>query len=39
MFFLAIPAIIEAIVTVAASTIAARAASDLYDQVTEDKKD
>jgi hypothetical protein len=35
MFFaLAIPAILETVITVAIGTIAARVASDLYDKVT-----
>lgn len=35
MFFVfAIPAILETVITVAASTIVARVASDLYDKVT-----
>lgn len=35
MFFaFAIPAILEAVITVAASTIVARVASDLYDKAT-----
>lgn len=34
MFFLAIPVILETISTVVVGTIAAKAASDLYDKVT-----
>ena len=34
MFFLAIPAILETFATVLVGTIAAKAASDLYDKVT-----
>lgn len=35
MFFVfAIPAILETVITIAASTIVARVASDLYDKVT-----
>lgn len=30
----AVPAILEAVITVAASTIVARAASEIYDKVT-----
>lgn len=33
MIFLAIPALLETILTVAAGTIAAKAASDVYDKV------
>lgn len=39
MFFLAIPAILETIAVVATSTIVAKAASDLYDKVTETEED
>jgi hypothetical protein len=34
MFFFAIPAILETVIAIAASTIVARVASDLYDKVT-----
>lgn len=40
MFFaFAIPALLEAAITVAASTIAARVASDLYDKATATDED
>lgn len=35
MFFLAIPALLETIIVVAASTVAAKASSDLYDKITQ----
>lgn len=35
MFFLAIPAILETIVIVATTTVVAKAASDLYDKITQ----
>ncbi|OIQ96328.1 hypothetical protein GALL_217270 [mine drainage metagenome] len=34
MLFLAIPAILETVVMVVTSTVAAKAASDLYDKIT-----
>lgn len=39
MFFFAIPAILETVLVVAASTIAAKAASDVYDELTTPKED
>lgn len=38
MFFLAIPALLETILTVAAGTIAAKAASDIYDKVVDTRE-
>ena len=37
MIFLAIPLVLETILTVAAGTIAAKAASDIYDHVVAPK--
>ena len=39
MFLLLAPPILETVFTVVASTLAARAASDIYDKITEDGKE